>query len=441
MGNSVKNAVLWNTVGTFTPVVAAAASIPPLINSLGESRFGILTLAWAIVGYFNIFDLGISRALTHQVSAYISAGKSSQLSTTIRTGIYLLTGIGLASAIILILGSHIIAYRLLSIPDTIREESFYTFLLLGASTPIVVITGGLRGALEGAYRFDIVNLIRLPMGTLTYLSPLLVLPFYQQLPPIVAALVMIRAVSLVAYLYYCFKLFPPSLTQFTRTRSEAIHLLRLGGWFSVGNLVGPILLHSGRFVIASLISVEAVAYFSTSYEAAAVLLIVPGVFVSALFPIFTSTIIQNPTHIRHIYYRWQVYIFVTMLPLCLAAIILVRPIFSIWISPDFASHSYKIAQLLFVGVFINCFGHISQCLIQSYGRPDISAKLQIIELILYIPYLVAFTSYAGAEGAAAAWTLRMSISTVLLAILSQLCLNGKIYSLKASNSNEPFRRN
>ena len=38
-------------------------------------------------------------------------------------------------------------------------------------------------------------------------------------------------------------------------------------------------------------------------------------------------------------------------------------------------------------MFINSFGHLSQALVQSYGRPDITAKLHVAELVVYVPYL------------------------------------------------------
>ena len=43
-------------------------SIPVLIRAMGASRFGILTLAWAFVGYTSLFDFGLGRALTKAVA-------------------------------------------------------------------------------------------------------------------------------------------------------------------------------------------------------------------------------------------------------------------------------------------------------------------------------------------------------------------------------------
>src|SRR5262249_46899419 len=68
-----RNAV-WNVLGTGTPLFVAAFCIPVLIRALGEDRFGVLALAWALIGYASLFDFGLGRALTQLVSTKLAAG-------------------------------------------------------------------------------------------------------------------------------------------------------------------------------------------------------------------------------------------------------------------------------------------------------------------------------------------------------------------------------
>ena len=58
---------------TLRLVVVAIFSIPILIRDLGTDRFGVLALAWAIVGYASLFDLGLGRALTQLVAQKLGA--------------------------------------------------------------------------------------------------------------------------------------------------------------------------------------------------------------------------------------------------------------------------------------------------------------------------------------------------------------------------------
>src|SRR5690606_37602865 len=92
------------------------------------------------------------------------------------------------------------------------------------------------------------------------------------------------------------------------------------------------------------------------------------------------------------------------------------------------ANSYHVAQLLAIGIFVNSFGYISQCLIQAYGRPDLTAKLHVAELIVYIPYMWWLVTNHGIYGAALAWVIRVAISTVALSIIASRCLDGRVKS-------------
>ena len=54
----------FNLIGLGAPLLVAVGTIPVLIHALGPARFGLLTLIWAVVSYFGLFDLGLGRALT-----------------------------------------------------------------------------------------------------------------------------------------------------------------------------------------------------------------------------------------------------------------------------------------------------------------------------------------------------------------------------------------
>ena len=57
--NRLVQGAAWNLAGLVLPLAAALVAVPGLVRALGPERFGVLTLAWALVGYFTLFDLGI----------------------------------------------------------------------------------------------------------------------------------------------------------------------------------------------------------------------------------------------------------------------------------------------------------------------------------------------------------------------------------------------
>jgi O-antigen/teichoic acid export membrane protein len=104
----------------------------------------------------------------------------------------------------------------------------------------------------------------------------------------------------------------------------------------------------------------------------------------------------------------------SLFPLVLGIVALAQPFLGVWVGPAFAQHSALVMQLLAIGLFINGFSKVAFNLIQAQGRADVTAKLHLIELPVYIGVLVLLTRHAGIVGAAAGWTLRMVLDAGLL---------------------------
>ena len=92
---------------------------------------------------------------------------------------------------------------------------------------------------------------------------------------------------------------------------------------------------------------------------------------------------------------------------------------SIWLGNSFAEQSATILQVLAIGVFMNAIAWLPFTLIQSLGRPDVTAKIHLIELPFYLIMLFLFIKSYGALGASVAWTVRTSIDSLLMFYFSK----------------------
>jgi hypothetical protein len=59
---------LLNLAGQVIPLLIGLATIPYIVRGLGTERFGVLAIAWVVLGYFSLFDLGLGRAKTKFVA-------------------------------------------------------------------------------------------------------------------------------------------------------------------------------------------------------------------------------------------------------------------------------------------------------------------------------------------------------------------------------------
>lgn len=179
-----------------------------------------------------------------------------------------------------------LVHRLLKIPEALQGETLRSFYLLAISVPVVIVAAGLRGLVEAHQRFDLVAYLRIPMGVFGFVGPFLVLPFSRSLVPVVGILVLGRFAGCAAFFWLCLRVAPELRRRVAWHGPSAVPLLRFGGWMTVTNIVGPLMVSLDRFVIARLISVTAVAYYATPYEVVTKLWIIPSALLGVMFPAF-----------------------------------------------------------------------------------------------------------------------------------------------------------
>jgi O-antigen/teichoic acid export membrane protein len=183
-------------------------------------------------------------------------------------------------------------------------------------------------------------------------------------------------------------------------------LLRVGGWMTVSNIVGPFLVYLDRFLIATIIGAAAVAYYVTPFEIVTRLLMLPWAFAGVLFPLIASTFAPNPERSARLFSRGMRLVFLSLFPFVLCAIAFAHEGLSLWVGEPFAAQSDVVLRWLAIGVFMNGVVQVPFATIQAAGRADLTARIHLIELPLYVPTLWWMAHRWGIDGAAVAWMLR-----------------------------------
>jgi O-antigen/teichoic acid export membrane protein len=407
-----------NLVGQAIPFLAAFVAIPLLIRGLGTDRFGVLTLAWMVIGYFSLFDLGLGRALTQVVAEQRGQGDHAQAPPIAWIALATMFALGLVGALVVSVMAPWLVHSVLKIPGGLQRETLASFYLLAVAIPIVVVTAGMVGILSAFERFGVLNAIRAPMGIYTFAAPLAVLPFSQSLQVVTAVLLLGRLLACGAYLVACLPVMPHLRSAWAGQYTAIRPLFTFGAWMTVTNVIGPFLMYLDRFVIGAIISVAAVAYYATPYEIVTKLLIVPGAILGVLFPAFAASHRQDHDRMVRLFARGTKYIALILFPIVLVIIAFAHEGLAWWLGGEFARHSAPVLQWLAMGVFINSLAQLFVTLVQGVGRPDLSAKLHLLELPIYLPALwLAIRGY-GVIGAAIAWSARAAVDGVLLLWLS-----------------------
>jgi O-antigen/teichoic acid export membrane protein len=417
-----RNAVL-NLSGHALPLVVGVFTIPFIVRRLGLDAFGVLSLAWALLGYLGFFDLGLGRATTNALAKELDRGNHAALPRLFWASLKLSLLLGLVAGGVLAALSDLLVRSVLRLPPALIEDAGFTFLLLSASLPPVLASTMLRGVLEAAQRFDLINAIRIPANASLFVLPAAALAVGSGLPGIAALLACASALTFVAYMVACVCAIPAVRARQPLNRALAKSLLSYGGWVTAGNALGPLIVYLDRFLIGALVSTTAVAFYAAPYEIVTRLWVFPASLVSALFPLFSvshATRVQN--QLQNLYMRPITYLVLTVGSGAVLLIIFADPVLRLWLGPAFAEQAAWALRILAAGVLVNSVAHVPYSLIQALGRPDLVAKLYVVELVAYVGVAWPLIARWGITGAAWAWTIRALADAVALFVLAwRLC--------------------
>lgn len=410
-----------NFVGQLLPLLVGLLAIPFVVRGLGTERFGLLALAWVIVGYFTVFDLGLGRATTKYVAELVGRGDERAASRVVWTSVVSQLFLGLVGTAALLALTPFLVDRVLQIPGPFAPEASGMFTVLSLGIPLTLVAGSLFGALEARQRFDWVNAIRVPASVATFLLPLVGIAAGMDLPGIVGLVVGWRVATIAALLVVNIYL-APEMRAVRASADVAGKLLRFGAWVTVSSVVGPILVYLDRFLIGSLVSIAAVAYYAAPYEAVTRLWIVPWSAVAVLFPALSALAAMRDHETSGALLMRSVKFTVAVLaPIVLMIVVFAQEGMTLWLGKEFAVHSAAALQILAVGVLVNSLALTPFALVQASGRPDLTAKVHLAQLP---PYLIAaffLVREFGITGAAWAWTLRVTVdAAILFAVAARL---------------------
>ncbi|WP_168708875.1 flippase [Metallibacterium scheffleri] len=413
MSRKVAHNALWNVGGQLVSLGVGLVALPILLHALGAARLGVFTLALGLIGFSGLFDLGLSRALTQTVSSSLGQGRSrAQVAALVWRVIGLLAGFGVLWLVALWWAAPFLVDRLFSLSGEMARETLFGLRALALSIPFALAATGAMGTLEGLQQFRLLSLWRMPMSLLQFGLPVIVALIRPDIGWVIAALAATRVAWMALWLTQLQRLLPrePGVTS---SRADLRHALHFGGWLSVSNLIGPLMVYADRFYLASLFPPATVAYYTVPFDTAFRATSLPQTAMNALFPALAETQSRPEASTRLLALAIRAVV-VLVLPAVLVVAVFAHPLLALWLNASFAGPAAPVLQLLLIGIFLNSAAHLPYALLQAYGRSDLTAKLHLLELPVFAVLLVAGVHWFGITGAALAWTLRVALDAALL---------------------------
>ena len=417
---SVSRNTTYNLVGAVIPLGLSLLTVPIYLSLVGPERYGVLAIAWLLLGYFGMFDLGLGRATSFRIASLRDALPLARADTfwaalTVNVCIGVLGG-----ALLLAAGSYFFGH-VFKVAEQLRPEIVASVPLLACAVPIATLTGVLTGAMQGREKFLETNVVSLISTTLFQLLPLAVAYWVgPNLSLLLAAAIFARVVAILVLGFRCYVEFCKGLVR-RLNRAEIAPLLKYGMWVNLTSLLGPLLFMVDRFAIGAVLGAVAVTIYTVPFQLAQRIQILPGALTTALFPRLSSSAPEVQKELAGMASRTLAAL---MSVPVLGAIFLIEPFLRLWVGESVGMQSGPVGRIVLIGFWVNSLAQISFVRLQASGRPSLVTKALLVEIPIYNIALFLVLGRFGFIGCAILFTIRCTIDYLILTWLADRRIPG-----------------
>lgn len=377
-GKSLKRNTLYNLGGSMTAMLVSLITVPLFIHKIGTERFGVLAIVWLFIGYFGLFDLGLSRATANQMAQLENAEDRSDV---FWTALLLNAGIGVVGGLVMWLAGRLVFLHALKMSPAMSASVAVTMPWLGAAVPIITVTAVLTGVLEGCEQFLVVNSLQVLGSVLLQLLPLGVAYWRgPELNWLIGAAILSRVANTIPIMGAVLRVIHVGRPRLPARRWAAV-LFGYGSWVTISNIIIPIFTSIDKFMIAGISGLSSVTYYSVPERLARQASIFPGALARSLFPRLSSGShdVAKATGLRSL-----IALNAVLTPLTVLLVMAVRPFLAHWIGPGFSAVSGPVGAVVSVSIWINGLAYVPYALLDARGRPDLTAKFHLLEILPHL---------------------------------------------------------
>jgi O-antigen/teichoic acid export membrane protein len=412
---SVKRNTLYNLGGTIAPSFVSLVTVPAYLHLIGNARYGVLAIVWLFLGYFGLFDPGITRAAAFHIARLPGPEHAREREGVFWTALLVNLAFGVVGGVVLYFIARPLFMSTFKMPESMRGEVIASLPWLAASIPLLTTTGVLAGALQAREWFGVSNSINVGNAAVAQLAPLAVAYWLgPNLTLLIAASIIVRGLGAIPTFVAVGRSLPLGGGGFF-DRSSLKPLFSYGGWITLTNVLNPVLSTMDRMLIGSLLSAEAVAFYTVPFNLVSRASAVPGALATTLFPKLSRGSQEDSARLAS---EGLAALASVTTPMCVFGIAIFPIFMHYWVGANFALHAAPVGIAIFVGIWINGLAYIPYSHLQATGRPDIVAKFHAIEVAPFLGLLWLGLHYFGLTGGAWAWTLRVSVDAILLFVVA-----------------------
>lgn len=418
MTTKVVKGSMWTLIGSVAPLAVSFIATPFIIRLLGTESYGVLLLVGLIPTYFAFADFGMGVASTKFASEAYGQGDADRERAVVRIAATFCLGFSAAILLpVFIFAGQLVP--LFSVPADLESEAVLALRISTVSFVLALLSSVFNAPQLARLRMDLNSLANgAPKIAMALLTPL-VLYIGGGIVEAVWLGLLAAVASIVLNLVFSARLLP-ALWRSTLQPGLAAALIRFGGGWFFASLATTLLANMEKLLLARMVSVSALAYYSVAFAFAGMVTIFSIALRQSLLPAFSQ--LSHPEKTESfllLVQRCVRLIFLVLIPGLVLLCVIARPFFTLWAGPEFGDESSVPFYILTIGLFFSLIGYIPHSVIMARGRTDVFARLYWVELLAYAVLAAVLTYNFGIVGAAAAWALRVCADSIAIVFIAK----------------------
>ena len=385
-----------NWIGHGANLVVMLLLSPLVVHGLGKTAYGVWSLLMTVTGYLGLAEIGVRVSAGRYINYYMARGEQREVDRVVSTSLVFYTAVSvLLLAVAGVLGLSFGAmFR--KVPPDLAARAKWVLLLTAVNVWLGFMTSVFGQLLRARNRFDLRNVAVLAELAVRAGGTVLVLHLGGKLVGLAAVLVASGAVSLAMFVWFArWKGAEARIHPRNVSRRNFGELLGYGSWAFVQNLSIRIIGYTDAVVIALLLGMEEIAFYSIALALADG----AGQFIAHVFRVIEPDTMKAGGKKDLAVLRWYVIrgtracLFFAV-PLYVGLMTLGRPFIRLWMGPGFAASGWVLLILVFDQLSGTLRWGSSQSL-NALGFVRLTALVAVAEAALNLACSVLFVTALG----------------------------------------------
>lgn len=414
--SQLKAGAILNYVILGLNALVGLAYTPYMLRMMGQSEYGIYSLAASIIAYLSILDLGFGNAVIRYTAKFRAEGKVDEQYSMFGmfTILYsLIAVITLIAGVILYFNVENLFGAKFSLIELQRTKIIILLMVFNlAVTFPLSIYGAIITAYEDFVFLRVVQIIRILLNTAVMIC---LLSFGYKAIAMVVVQTIFNVVTLFLNVFYCKKKIRIKV-KFTHTNWPFLKEVSIYSfWIFLNVIMDRIYWSTGQFVLGSVSGTIAVSVFAVAIQLEGMYMMFSGGISSVFLPRVTAMVTKNANEkeVSDLFIKVGRIQYIILAFILSGFIVFGRQFINFWAGSAY-NDAYYITLLFFIPLTVPLIQNLGIIILQARNQMKFRSMVYIYIALGSLALQIPLGKYYGGIGCAVAIALALTIGQIII---------------------------